>query len=70
MVDLSMLQVVGDIVAVFWVIAGVRYYVMTVRNAEKSRRTQLMLQVREEVLDGIRRMAWKYKGWNGTASMT
>jgi hypothetical protein len=70
MVDLSMLQVVGDIVAIFGVIAGVSCYAMTVRNAEKSRRTQLMLQARKEVLDGIRRIAWKYKGWNGTASMT
>ena len=38
MVDLAMLQVVRDLVAIFGVIAGLSYYVMTVRNAQKNQR--------------------------------
>jgi len=37
MVDLAMLQVVRDLVAIFGVIAGFSYYVMTVRNVNKAR---------------------------------
>jgi len=43
MVDLAMLQVVRDLVAIFGVIAGFTYYVMTVRNNNKARKTQQLL---------------------------
>jgi hypothetical protein len=46
MVDLVMLQVMRDLVAIFGVIAGFSYYVMVVRNANKSRRTQVVLNLR------------------------
>ena len=45
MVDLAMLQVVRDLVAIFGVIAGFVYYVLTVGNAQKTRRTQLFTQI-------------------------
>ncbi|UCD44535.1 MAG: hypothetical protein JSV27_10500 [Candidatus Bathyarchaeota archaeon] len=38
MVDLAMLQVVRDLVAIFGVITGFSYYVLTVRNADKIRK--------------------------------
>ena len=44
MVDLAMLQVVRDLVAIFGVIAGFSYYVMTVRNAQKTRELSLKAQ--------------------------
>jgi hypothetical protein len=46
MVDLVMLQVMRDLVAIFGVIAGFSYYVMVVRNSNKSRRTQVVLNLR------------------------
>jgi len=45
MVDLLMLQVVRDLVAIFGVIAGFTYYVLTVRNAQKTRRALLFTQI-------------------------
>jgi len=47
MVDLAMLQVVRDLVAIFGVIAGFTYYVMAVRNANISRKTQAVLDLRD-----------------------
>jgi len=41
MVDLAMLQVVRDLVAIFGVIAGFTYYVLTVRNAQRNQQHQL-----------------------------
>lgn len=41
MVDLTMLQVVRDLVAIFGVIAGFSYYVLTVRNAQRTRELAL-----------------------------
>ena len=38
MIDISMIR---DLVAIFGVIAGFSYYVMTVRNAQKNQRLQL-----------------------------
>jgi hypothetical protein len=48
MVDLAMLQVVRDFVAIFGVIAGFSYYVLTVRNASKARKVQTLMQTREK----------------------
>jgi len=42
MVELS---VIRDLVAIFGVIAGFSYYVMTVRNQNKTRQTQLFMQL-------------------------
>ena len=47
MVDLAMLQVVRDFVAIFGVIAGLTYYVLTVRNQDKSRKAQLLMGLYE-----------------------
>ena len=41
MVDLVMLQVVRDLVAIFGVIAGFSYYVLTVRNSQRMQKMQL-----------------------------
>jgi hypothetical protein len=41
MVDLVMLQVVRDLVAIFGVIAGFTYYVLTVRNSQRNQQMQL-----------------------------
>jgi hypothetical protein len=48
MVDLAMLQVVRDLVAIFGVIAGFSYYVLTVRNTQKNQ--QLQLETRQAQL--------------------
>jgi hypothetical protein len=44
------LSVIRDLVAIFGVIAGFSYYVMTVRNASKARKTQLVSRLREELM--------------------
>jgi hypothetical protein len=49
MVDLAMLQVVRDLVAIFGVIAGFTYYVLTVRNAQRTR--ELSLKAQEQTLE-------------------
>lgn len=41
MVDLAMLQVVRDLVAIFGVIAGFTYYVLIVRNSQRTQHLQL-----------------------------
>ena len=41
MVDLAMLQVVRDLVAIFGVIAGFTYYVLTVRNSQRMQKMTL-----------------------------
>ncbi len=39
-----------DIVAIFGVIAGLSYYILTIRNANKVRKTQTLMQLREQLL--------------------
>ena len=39
------LSTVRDLVAIFGVIAGFTYYVITVRNAQKTRQTQTLMQL-------------------------
>jgi len=51
MIDLAMLQVVRDLVAIFGVIAGFTYYVMTVRNAQRSRQAQMLMQLHQSKYD-------------------
>jgi hypothetical protein len=51
MIDPITLQMIRDIVTIFGVIAGFTYYVMTVRNANKVRKTQLLMQLRTLYLD-------------------
>jgi len=48
MIDLAMLQVVRDLVAIFGVIAGFTYYVLAVRNTQKNH--QLQLETRQAQL--------------------
>jgi len=42
---------VRDVVTIFGVIAGFTYYVMTVRNQSKARKTQLLMQLRQSQMD-------------------
>jgi hypothetical protein len=42
------LSVIRDLVAIFGVIAGFSYYVLTVRNADKVRKMQLISRIREQ----------------------
>ncbi len=49
MIDPVSLQMVRDIVAIFGVIAGLTYYFLTVRNANKARKTQLVMQLRNDI---------------------
>jgi len=42
MIDLGMIR---DLVAIFGVIAGFGYYVLTVRNAQKARRTDTFMRL-------------------------
>jgi len=49
MVDPVTLQMVRDVVAIFGVIAGFSYYVITVRNTTKARKTQLAQHINEEI---------------------
>lgn len=49
MVDLAMLQVVRDLVAIFGVVAGFTYYVMIVRNANRTR--ELSLKSQDQALE-------------------
>jgi hypothetical protein len=48
MIDLVMLQVVRDLVAIFGVIAGLIYYVLSVRDTKKNQ--QLQLETRQAQL--------------------
>ena len=48
MVELS---VIRDLVAIFGVLAGLTYYILTVRNADKARKIQLLMQLREAQRD-------------------
>ena len=45
------LSVARDLVAIFGVIAGFTYYVITVRNQNRARKTQTLMQLREPWLD-------------------
>jgi hypothetical protein len=47
MIELSTIR---DLVTIFGVIAGITYYVMTVRNANRARKTQTLMQLRERTL--------------------
>jgi len=43
--------VIRDLVAIFGVIGGFSYYVMVVRNASRARKTQLLLQLRQTLMN-------------------
>jgi len=60
MVDPVTLQMVRDVVAIFGVIAGFSYYVMTVRNAQKARQTQTLMQLYQTRYssEGVKRL-WR-----------
>ena len=47
------LSVIRDLVAIFGVIAGFTYYVMTVRNSRKAREAQVFLQIFNKVDDNF-----------------
>jgi hypothetical protein len=44
MIELESLQMIREIVTIFGVIAGVSYYIMTVRNAQKNRMIDMVFQ--------------------------
>jgi len=48
MVELSLIR---DLVAIFGVIAGFSYYVLTVKNTEKSREAQIFMQIMARATD-------------------
>ena len=45
------LSVIRDLVTIVGVLAGLTYYIMTVRNQNKARQTQTLMQLRERWLD-------------------
>jgi len=45
------LTVIRDLVAIVGVLAGLTYYMMTVRNQNKARQTQTLMQLRDRWLD-------------------
>jgi len=53
MIELSTIR---DLVAIFGVISGLTYYIMTVRNQNQSRKAQLLLSLHKEIADVE---AWK-----------
>lgn len=67
MIDLS---VIRDLVAIFGVIAGFSYYVLTVRNAQKSRQTQMFMPIYSRVIDAEYRrhfsdiMVWEWSDYD------
>ena len=64
MVDLAMLQMVRDLVAIFGVIAGLSYYVMTVRNQNKARQAQLLMNLYESYRSTeSRRQSLEIQSW-------
>lgn len=71
MIDLPILQVVRDFVAIFGVIAGLTYYVMTVRNQNRTRQAQLFMPIysRFQEKDFMRQYSditniWDWKDFN------
>ena len=50
MIEPVTLQMTRDVVAIFGVIAGLSYYILTIRNANKARKTQTLMQLRENLL--------------------
>jgi hypothetical protein len=58
MVDLALLQVVRDLVAVFGVIGGFTYYFITVRNQNKNRKAQLLMGLYETYRSPEFRTQW------------
>lgn len=51
MIELSTLQAVREVVTIVGVLAGLTYYVLTVRNATKARKTQTLMQIRDHQLN-------------------
>jgi hypothetical protein len=52
MVELSTLQAVREIVTIVGVIAGLSYYFLTVQNANKARKIQLLHDITEFFIEG------------------
>lgn len=53
MIDPASLQMLRDVVTIFGVIAGFTYYVMTVRNSNKARQTQIWQNMQEARADKV-----------------
>ena len=51
MVDLAAITMVRDIVTILGVVGGFTYYVMTVRNANRARKNQIIMEIRNQLLD-------------------
>lgn len=64
------LGVIRDLVAIFGVIAGFSYYVLTVRNAHKARQTQMFMPIYSRVIDAEYRrhfsdiMVWEWTDYD------
>jgi hypothetical protein len=64
MIDPVSLQMIRDIVAIFGVIAGFTYYVMTVRNQNKARQAQLLMDLYESYRSTeSRRQSLEIQSW-------
>ena len=58
MIDPTTVSMIRDIVAIFGVIAGFTYYVITVRNQKRARQAQLLIQLYNRMQDRDLMKAW------------
>ena len=65
MIDPVTLQMTRDVVAIFGVIAGLTYYVMTVRNQNKARQAQLLMNLYDSYRSTeSRRQSLEIQSWD------
>ena len=65
------ISAVRDLVAIFGVLAGFAYYIVTVQNANKVRKTQLLMEIYdEEEKKRPSKQHWKYIIGNGVTLTT
>ena len=64
------LSLIRDIIAIFGVIAGLSYYVITVRNQNKQRNAQLFIQYHDKIMSNPLKnkqsivMSWKWENYD------
>ena len=64
MIDPISLQMIRDVVAILGVLAGLSYYIMTVRNQNKSRQAQLLMNLYESYRSKeSRRQSLEIQSW-------
>jgi hypothetical protein len=71
MIDQAILTMVRDVVTIFGVMAGFSYYVLTVRNANRARQTQIFMPIYSNLqgMDFIRKYMdvvydWEWKDYD------